>query len=217
MKKTVLAVSLLGAILTFTSCGSANSALSSAQSATATNGVTNTTGGSSLLSSLSGLFSSKKTLSTSSLEGTWKYKQPSVSFESQNVFKQLAASVASNSVESKLTEYYEKIGIKKGSTIFNFKADGTYTATIDSKTFSGTYLINQKNNTVTLKIGSLGLLSVTAYATVSSSNLSLTFDADRIKTLAATIGGFSSSAVVTSLSALLNSYDGMQVGFLFNK
>ncbi|MFA6873826.1 MAG: DUF4923 family protein, partial [Bacteroidaceae bacterium] len=168
MKKTILGVSLLSAILAFTSCGSANSALSSTQSATA---ATKTTEGSSLLSSLGGLFSSKKVLSTSSLEGTWKYKQPSVSFKSENVFNQLAASVASNSVESKLTEYYEKIGIKKGNTIFNFKSDGTYTATIDSKTFSGTYLINAKNNTVTLKIGSLGLLSVTAYTTVSSSNL----------------------------------------------
>lgn len=217
MKKIVLGVSLLCATLAFTSCGSANSILSSTQSATATNAATSTTEGSSLLSSLSGLFSSKKVLSASSLEGIWKYKQPSVSFESENLFKQLAASVASNSVESKLTEYYEKIGIKKGSTIFDFKADGTYTATIDSKTFSGTYLINAKNNTVTLKIGSLGLLSVTAYATVSSSNLSLTFDADRIKTLAATIGGLSSSAMVTSLSAFLNSYDGMRVGFLFNK
>jgi len=217
MKKIILSVSILVTILTFTGCGSTKSALSNTQSAATTNTTANKTGGSSLLSSLSGLFSSKKALSASSLEGTWKYKQPSVSFESQNVFKQLAASVASSSVESKLAGYYEKIGIKKGSTIFDFKADGTYTATVDTRTFSGTYLVNQKNNTVTLKIGSFGLFSVTAYATVSSSHLSLTFDADRIKTLATTIGGFSSSAMVTSLSAFLSSYDGMQVGFLFNK
>ena len=71
--------------------------------------------------------------------GTWTYSGTAVKFESDDILKSSAASLASGQIENKLDEYVAKVGIKAGTFSFTFNEDKTFTTTVIGKTFNGTY------------------------------------------------------------------------------
>ncbi len=154
-------------------------------------------------------------VSASSLVGTWKYSAPACEFESDNLLAKAGGAAASKKVTSKLTSIYTKVGMQNVS--YTFKEDGTYTSTLKGHTTSGTYTLDESNKTLTLKT-SAGV-SLKTYVSVSSSEMSMLFESGKLMDGLKTISSLASKVNTTAslLSTLMNSYDGMRLGFKLKK
>lgn len=170
--------------------------------------------GSSIISSLVSIFSSDKQASTSTLVGTWSYSEPSIIFESDNLLTQAGAKVAANSLAEKLQTQLSRFGIDEGAMSFIFNTDGSFTETINSKTLSGTWTV--EDSTLKLTYSSLNQ-SISVTTQLSGSNLMLVTDASKLLTLFKTIGNNSSISSLSTITSLMENIDGMQVGITLVK
>jgi hypothetical protein len=157
-----------------------------------------------------------KATTASSIVGTWKYKQPECTFESDNLLTQAGGEAAATQVETKLANVYKTL--KLTSISYTFNEDNTYSYTLGSKTFSGTYTFDSDNKTVTMTGSTLGT-SLTAYVTTTGSTMTLTFDAKKLLTVLKTMTSLAASANSTAslINTLAGSYDGMRLGFELTK
>lgn len=183
-------------------------------------GNENTSGLNSLLETITGTITSKLDLS---VEGTWKYSETEVQFKSDNLLTKAGGSLALSSVESTITKIFGKLGID-GSWTFTFQSDNSFTQTavIAGKTINlkGTYALDNENNTISLSyqaLGKVNLGTVNAIYANTGTSLSILFDAhifyDLLKKIVSAASSFSSSAIVSTLSAVVDKYDGMLLGF----
>lgn len=155
-----------------------------------------------------------KKVSESSLEGTWVYTQPAVAFESDNLLTQAGGQVASSTVEKKAKEAFNKIGIKEGDLKITFKADKTFIATIGNKKTTGTYNINEATITFT---GKMIKKSISANVKLSGNTMQITFKADKLLSFATTVASLSQNTTLSTVSALMKKFKGMQVGMKYKK
>ncbi|NDV64327.1 DUF4923 family protein [Bacteroides sp. 224] len=152
--------------------------------------------------------------STIDLTGTWSYTGSAVEFESDDILKKAGGSLASSTVENKLNGYLSKAGVKQGITNFTFNADSTFTSTIGSRTFNGTYGYDQENKTVNLKYA--GLVGLNAKVAQQSNSMSLMFDADKLLQLLVYFGNKSTNTTLKAITTLAKGYDGMMLGLEFS-
>jgi hypothetical protein len=201
MKRKIFALLALSLFI-LPSTGNAQILKNLLNSSTVKNVVSSVTGG--------------QTISVENLKGTWTYANPAVKLESSNTLKNVAGSVATSEVESKLSEYFKKVGTFN----FTFNEDGTFTSLLKGKTLSGTYTVDESAKTISLSYGSLGsskLNTFTANAVISGSDLKLLFESDKLLKLISAISSISGSSTLGTLTSLLNSYDGLQIGFDLQK
>lgn len=152
------------------------------------------------------------------VKGTWTYSGTAVKFESEDLLKSTAASVAAGQVEDKLDEYVSKIGIKAGTFSFTFNEDNTFAANVKGKSFNGTYTISEDYKTMTLQFGkALAVKPFTASISATSSQLNLLFQADRLLELLGKLTSSSSNATLKTIGTIVNQYDGMQLGLELTK
>lgn len=147
------------------------------------------------------------------LTGNWVYSEPAVKLESDNLLAQAGGTLIQNTAESKIKEQLEKFGFTSGAVTLTFNADSTYKCQMGNIPQSGQYSLN--GNKMHLK--SL-LMTVDATATISGNNLQLAVDADKILKLLESMGSLASqSTTISTLTKLLKSYDGLQIGMKFTK
>jgi len=151
-----------------------------------------------------------------SIEGTWVYSEPTIQFESESLLAKAGGAVATGKIVEKVKPYYERIGVVKGSVVIDFKSDNSCSYTINGNTYDGTYVYNKETNVVEMN-DAHGIKIIAAYATVSSKNLAISFDATKLLTLLQTFGASSTNTTVAGLTTLSKSFTGMKVGFLFDK
>lgn len=157
------------------------------------------------------------TLTAKSICGTWSYTGSSIAFESENLLKRAASSVASNKLEQKLDSYLALAGLKPGACTFTFNADKTYTAVIGKTKLNGTYTLDTKAKTITLTFTTKGIGKVTANITGSSGKMSLLFKADKLLALLTSVTKVAGGTTLGTVSKLLGSYDGLMLGLEFKK
>jgi hypothetical protein len=219
MKKFFLSVALLATMM-FSSCtqlggnGSTGSMLGSVLGALTQGqqeqGNTNVTG-EALQSLLGTLLNSATTLKQSDLVGTWYFSGSDCVFESENLLMQAGGELAAGKIEAQLDTYLAKVGIKQGACSYAFASDGTYTATLGAYQLAGEYTLDVKNKTITMTYLN-GLATTTAHVVKSGNSLSLLFEADKLLAMIKKVPLLSKSSAVSSLSKLLDSYDGLLVG-----
>ena len=193
---------LLGGLLG----GSSNSSSSSSSSSSSVGGL--------LGGLLSNVIGSGSFTTADLCANTWRYSKPGCAFESENLLAKAGGSVAATAVENKLSTYYNKIGFSNSNTNFTFKTDGTFTAQIDGKSWSGTYTFDESTHAIKLK----GLiLSISGYATKSTSGVSLLFEAKKLLTLIKTLSAFSGNSTLSAVTSIASSYNGIRVGFDLTK
>lgn len=230
MKRNVLKViGMVFISISLVSCGmgSANSLASSnlggtSQSTSASGnslasgllgGALSGNSGTGLLGSvLSNLLGNKT--SESSLVGTWTYSAPKVVFESESVLAKVGGAVASNKVESTLSKYLEKIGMKAGKSQLTLNEDKTCTFNYNGKTANGTYSYDASSSKMTIT-GALGVSSMICTVTVSGNELYMLFDADKLLTIMTGLG--SSLSSTSTISSLLKNYNGLQLGWTMKR
>lgn len=155
------------------------------------------------------------TTTKTALVGKWSYDEPAIQFESDNLLKKAGGAVASQGVADKLVPYFEKIGFKQGNVALELREDNTCTYTFGGTSFDGTYEFDEVNKKLTLKTSLIPL--PTAYLSVVGDQMAMTFDSNKLLSLAQTVSQFSSQPTLTAISNLADSYDGMKTGFTFTK
>lgn len=149
------------------------------------------------------------------LAGTWDFAQSACEFKTENLLKKAGGAVAALALESKLDEYYAKIGIIPGKFAYTFKADSTFVNTYGSRTLSGAYSVDKVNGRI--KFTYLKIFRFTAKLEQSGGRISLLFDADILLKLFAAISSQSSGTAIKAIGNLADEYDGMMLGFKLKK
>ena len=162
-----------------------------------------------------------------SIEGTWKYSAPEVQFKSDNLLAQAGGAAATTKVENSLKKLYDKIGINQ-SFSYTFNEDNTFTHTLKIgskvKTLTGTYTLDKENNIITLQyaaLGKIGLGKMNAIYANTGTSLALLFDASQLlsftKKVLSAVSSVSGVASVATVTALIQNYDGILLGYKMTK
>lgn len=162
-----------------------------------------------------------------SIDGTWKYTSPEVQFKSDNLLAQAGGAAATTKIETTLSKLYGKIGINE-SLSYTFNADSTFTQTIKIgsivKNLKGTYSLDKTNKIITLKyeaLGRIGLGKINAIYANTGTSMSLLFDASDmmsfLKKVISAVSSVSGKASLATVSALLDNYDGVLIGYKMKK
>lgn len=152
------------------------------------------------------------------LPGTWSYSQPALKLTSEdNVLADVAASAMVNSIEQKLVNAYSVVGIKQGACTFTFNADNTFTAQFGKRNLSGTYTYTTDTHAIELSFSStlLKLGTMKGYAYLDGNALELVFDCSKLMDFLTKLG--SKVSMLNSITSLVGNYDGMMLGFGFNR
>lgn len=154
---------------------------------------------------------------SSSIVGTWTYTEPSVEFTSESLLAQAGGLVAANQIVTKMSPYYQMIGIKPGNLSITFNEDKTCVINVAGTSQTANYVYDAKAHTLQITGQNLGLSFGTVYATVSSNQLSLTLDSSRLLSVTQSIASQSQNATISTLGTLAGSFSGMKTGFKFTR
>lgn len=151
-------------------------------------------------------------LSSSDLTGLWSYSGPAVTFKSDNALTKLGGAAGSAAIESKIKPYYQKAGLDKMTLTIN--TDSTFTMKTKMATLKGTVEYGSDNIVLNFKaFGKIKLGKMEASVSgLTSKTLKLTFDVSKLTTLLSTVSKVAGSQL-TSVTKLLEQYDGIRAGF----
>lgn len=108
----------------------------------------------------------------------------------------------------------EKIGVKPGVVKMTFNSDSTYICELNGHAIRGTYEV--KDATLTLK--KLNFTALSANVKKTGNNLQLAVQADKLLTLVSSLTSIvPEDGMLSTVTSLFKSYDGMQVGVKFEK
>ena len=222
MNKYTLSLGMAAASLLFASCGTTqNGSLlgtlaQGMQNNTAATATQTHTGSSLLANLLSGMLESSTTLTQADIQGTWKFASADCVFESENLLAKAGGAVAATKIEENLNTQFAKFGINANTCAYTFNSDNTYAAKIGSYTVNGNYTLDTKTKTIKMTyLG--GVASYSARVAWVGNNLSLLIESDKLLNLLKALSALKSNSNITTLSSLLNNYDGLYVGIQMSK
>ncbi len=163
-----------------------------------------------------GVFSSSN-LSVSDIAGEWTASGSAISFQGDNFLKKAGGLAAAGAIESKLDPYYKKLGLN--NAVLTVNSDGNFKLKIKGISLSGTA---ESNGDGTFyfnfkAFGSFSLGKVKTYVQKSGNNLDVMFDAKKLKTLISGVAKLTGISVAKTISSVLDSYEGLCVGFKMSK
>ena len=156
----------------------------------------------------------KDKVTAEDLVGTWTYSEPVLVLESDQVLGKIGGAVMAQTAEKKLSSVMEKIGVKPGVVKMTFNSDGTYTCELNGHTIRGTYEV--QDAILTLK--KLNFTALSANVKKTGNSLQLAVQADKLLTLVSSLMSIvPEDGMLSTVTSLFKSYDGMQVGVKFEK
>ena len=177
---------------------------------TSTSGSSSSTAGSIINGILNNVIGGSTFKQEDLCASTWKYSKPGCAFTSENLLAKAGGEIAANKIESQLTTYYKKAGFSSSNTYVKFNTDGSFESKIDGKSWKGTYTFDEKTHAVNMK----GLLlSISGYATKTTSGISLLFESKKLLTLVQTLTALSGNSTLSTIGNITKNYDGVRVGF----
>lgn len=194
------------------------SILSKASSASSSSSDDSSSSQSVIGSLLSDLIGNSTTVTVEKLAGTWNYSSPECRFTSENALAKAGGSVAASTVEEKLTSIYSAINIKSSNTSFTFNEDGTCVMVLGGRSINGTYTLDSDTRALSMK-SNTGIIKLNAEVYYSYTTLSLLFDANKLMTIVKMISSFTGkgSSTMSTVSSILDNYDGMMIGMNLTK
>lgn len=168
---------------------------------------------------LEGVFSSSK-ISISDMAGTWTSTGPAVCFQGDSFLQKAGGVAAAAAIETKLQPYYTQYGLT--GSILEITNDGKFTLTSGKLRLTG--VITQEDNAqdgvfefhFTALGGTVSLGKVTTYVQKTTGSMDVMFDATKLKKLLSGVAKYSGIDMAKTLSGILDSYDGLCVGFKLN-
>ena len=172
------------------------------------NGAANT--GAAVGNILQSVLGGNSKLTQKALVGTWTYARPGCAFTSEQLLAQAGGEVVAAEIKTKLQPSYQKVGITSSNTQVTFNQDGTFSAKIAGKNWSGKYTFDAANSKITMQ----GLLlNVNCYAKKNSDGIGLLFESKKLLTLLQTMSALSGNQTLQTVGELSKSYDGLRMGF----
>ncbi len=166
---------------------------------------------------LEGVFSSSN-ITVADMEGEWEADGPAVCFQSEGFLKQAGGKAAAAAIETKLAPYYEQYGLTNAKLTVN--QDGTFTLVTGKITLKGniTAAEGKEKGVFMFNFSVLGrnLMSLPTYVQKTSKSMDVMFDATKFKKLISAVAQFTGIKLAQTLGSLLDSYDGLCVGFHFS-
>lgn len=162
---------------------------------------------------LSGIFA-KSDLTVEDLAGEYESDGPAITFKSDNFLQQAGGMAGAAALETKLQPYYQKYGLNGMKLVID--KEGNFTLIVKNIPLSGTVVAKDEKGEFTFNIMALNTMKIgqfTSYVQKSGNNLDLMFDAKKLKELISTIGKLSGIQIAKTMGALLDSYDGANIGF----
>lgn len=150
------------------------------------------------------------------LVGDWKYKSPAVSFQSGNVLQNIGGAAVATALEDQLEPYYRRLGFNR--TTLTVDADHNFIIKLGLVTLKGT--IGKTDDRLVFSFNAFGrvpLGTLAANATKAGDVVNLTFDAEKLINILNKVSGTLNNATLTTLTNLLNTYEGVYIGFKFTK
>lgn len=168
--------------------------------------------GNVLSSVIEGVFT-KSNLTVEDLVGSYTTQGPAVTFKSDNLLQKAGGIAGATAIESKLKPFYEKYGLN--NMTLTVDKDANFVMKIKSLKLNGAITKNESEGTFNFnfKVVGMNLGKFTAYIEKSGSTLKLMFDASKLMDLISVVAKFTGNSVATTLSSLLDSYDGACLGF----
>ncbi len=169
--------------------------------------------GSNILGNLlEGVFTSSK-ITVADMEGTWVSTGPAISFKGEGFLKAAGGLAAAATIESKLAPYYKQYGLN--GAVVTIDKNGNLTLTVKGITLRGTITDTSEQGVFDFSFTAMGAKIGTfkTYIEKSSSTMDMMFDATKLKTLVSAIANFSGNTMAKTMGSLLDSYDGLCVGF----
>jgi hypothetical protein len=169
--------------------------------------------GSTITNLIEGVFS-KTDLELTDLAGEWTIDGSAVAFQSDNFLQKAGGMAASAAIEAKIDPYLQQYGLV--GAVMTIQSDGTFVIKTSKASINGK--IQKKssgNSNFTFSITVLGksISSMPAYVQKSSSSLDIMFEGDKLKSMLTTVGKLLNSSLASTALNILNSYDGVYVGF----
>lgn len=166
------------------------------------------------LGSLIGNVVANNKFSIDDLVGTWSYSSPAVSFQSENALMKIGGAGAATAVENQLAPYYQRLGFT--NTSLTVDADHNFTLKMGLLVLKGTVEKDEEDNGLVFNFNAFGKISlgkVKANATKAGKTLNLTFDATRLIQMLTKISSKLNIKTLSTLSTILNNYDGIYIGY----
>ncbi len=166
----------------------------------------------SLIKGLTTVFMGERQATKENLIGTWLYEEPAVVLTSDNILTQTAAKVAAGKIESELQSQLDKYGIQKGMMNMTFKEDGTFTTNINGQDVGGKWEVKDAKLVLDAMVK-----TITLTTQLNGTSLQFVTDATKLLDLFKSIGDAASNTELGTITSLLKSVDGMEVGLSFEK
>lgn len=154
-------------------------------------------------------------ISVPQMAGNWTATGSAIAFQSENFLAKAGGSAAASTIESKLDPYYKQYGLT-GSTL-DIDSDGKFTLKVKGISLKGSIAKRSDGNFdfSFTPFGSFKVGTIKAYVEKTPSGLNVMFDASKLKSLISTIAGLTGNSLAKTAGSLLESYDGMMVGFAY--
>ena len=173
-----------------------------------TNATANT--GATIGNILQSVLGGNAKLTQQQLIGTWTYTRPGCAFTSEKLLAQAGGEVVASEIKTKLQPSYQKVGITSSNTQVTFNQDGTFSAKIAGKNWSGKYTFDAANSKITMQ----GLLlNINCYAKRNSDGIGLLFESKKLLSLLQTMSALSGNQTLQDVGELSKNYDGVRLGF----
>ena len=150
------------------------------------------------------------------MAGTWTATGPAVCFQSENALKKAGGSVMASTIENQLAPYYKQYGLT--GAVLTIESSGKFTLKVKGISLNGQITKRSDGNFdfAFTPFGSVKLGSIKAYVEKPMSGLNVMFDASKLKSLISTLAGLTGNSLAKTASSVLDSYNGLCVGFAFN-
>lgn len=206
MKKIFISMAV-GALLV---CGCGMNGMGTGMLSGGQNANTTANTGATIGNILQSVLGGNSKLTQQQLVGTWTYTRPGCAFTSEKLLAQAGGEVVASEIKTKLQPSYQKVGITSSNTQVTFNQDGTFSAKIAGKNWTGKYTFDAANSKVTMQ----GLLlNINCYAKRNSDGIGMLFESKKLLTLLQTMSALSGNQTLQDVGELSKNYDGVRLGF----
>ncbi len=196
----------------------------SSKTETTTNAVSNVLGA---------LIGNSLPVTNEMLIGTWEYTSVACVLKSNDALSNVGGALGSSKIEETLNGYLAKVGVKEGSCYFTFANDSSCVFKVAGKDVKGKYNFNAQEKKLQLTFYSR--LNMTADVAYNLNTVNIVFNADKLLSLVKSVTskvagssdgegskvssllGDSASSTLSTVSSLLEKYDGMMLGLKMKK
>ncbi len=150
-----------------------------------------------------------------SIVGNWSYQGVAVKLNSDDALAIMGASVAETTLEQEINSQLVSMNIDPKNLTANFYSDGTFDSSIKDRRFTGTFTYDSELSELNLVF--LRTIPIKANVEVLASSFSVLFNSDELLNLLKSLTDGSSNSTIATVSAILEAYDGMQIGIKFKR